>query len=166
MNEEETIKKRAIYAKQIIPQLYKGRHVIYIDETSFHLRDISRRSWQLRGRKSIVKEHDKKENYTLIDVLYENGFIGYMIAEKGAQQEQFMGFLSFLVKTLRKRGGFDNCLLVFDNARIHNINFVTSTLLDHIPHIFLAPYSPQLNPIEKLWALLKNRVSKRRVRSL
>ena len=101
MNDEETIKKRAAYARVIIPQLYSGRNVIYIDETSFHLRDIPRRSWQLRGRKAIAKEHEKQANYTLIGALDENGFIGYMIAEKGAQQEQFMGFLSCLVKTLR-----------------------------------------------------------------
>ncbi|KAL4494473.1 hypothetical protein ABPG72_018365 [Tetrahymena utriculariae] len=165
-NDEETINKRMIYAQKLIPQLEKGRNIIYIDETGFQLRNIPRKTWQRRGRKFVVREQAQTKNYTLIGALEENSFIGYMIVEKGAKQEQFMGFMSLLIKNLLNRGDLQNCLFVFDNARIHYSNLMREYLLKYIPHLFLAPYSPQLNPIEKLWALLKSKLSKRSVRDL
>ena len=53
-----------------------------------------------RGRKQIVPESKKEINYTLMGAVDEEGFIGYMIMEKGAQQEQFMGFIAALGKKL------------------------------------------------------------------
>lgn len=53
-------------------------------------------------------------------------------------------------------------MLVLDNARIHHANMVQA-FLDReegtaFHFIFLPPYSPQLNPIERLWKWLKEEV--------
>ncbi|MED5074521.1 transposase, partial [Anoxybacillus geothermalis] len=50
---------------------------------------------------------------------------------------------------------------VLDNARIHNFNMVRDFFLqegESFLLIFLPPYSPQLNPIERLWKWLKDAV--------
>ena len=60
---------------------------------------------------------------------------------------------------------FEQCLLpclsedtviVMDNASFHRKDKLTEIAYRYNQHlIFLPPYSPELNPIEKLWANLK-----------
>ncbi|WP_339172398.1 transposase [Anoxybacillus sp. FSL W8-1294] len=53
-------------------------------------------------------------------------------------------------------------VLVLDNARIHHAKMVQAFLDGEegaaFHFIFLPPYSPQLNPIERLWKWLKDEV--------
>jgi transposase len=45
----------------------------------------------------------------------------------------------------------ENHVLILDNARPHHTRKVREYLADHpIRILFLPPYSPQMNPIEKL----------------
>ena len=54
--------------------------------------------------------------------------------------------------------------LVMDNTRIHHSRVAQAFLRDNnISHIFLPPYSPELNPIELVSGVLKRRYRKRGV---
>ncbi|OCB07016.1 DDE family transposase [Tetrahymena thermophila SB210] len=64
------------------------------------------------------------------------------------------------------KGELRNCVFIMDNAIIHRSVLIEKTILKQIPHLFLAPYSPQMNPIEKLWFIIKLRLSKKRIRDL
>jgi len=46
-----------------------------------------------------------------------------------------------------------------DNAPPHRAKSVTNWMQSQIPYI--SPYSPDLNPIELIWVLLKNEVEKK-----
>ena len=48
-------------------------------------------------------------------------------------------------------------VLVVDNAPAHTA--LTLSLPDHVVLLFLPPYCPELNPIERLWEDLKSRIS-------
>ncbi|CAK65273.1 unnamed protein product (macronuclear) [Paramecium tetraurelia] len=50
-------------------------------------------------------------------------------------------------------------LLILDNSPIHKSKKVRKLLIV-VRNNFLPPYSPQLNPIEKLWHLLKQHIYK------
>lgn len=53
------------------------------------------------------------------------------------------------------------CTLVLDNASFHRSDEITKTVHDHgCKILYLPPYSPELNPIEKAWWPLKNMVRK------
>ena len=59
----------------------------------------------------------------------------------------------------------ENHVLILDSARPHHARKVREYLADHQNQIlFLLPYSPQMNPIEKLWAAIKQQWRQRRVR--
>ena len=51
---------------------------------------------------------------------------------------------------------YRGCNIVLDNARVHRTQEVAEALISmDLKPIFLPPYSPQLNPIELLFARLK-----------
>lgn len=53
-----------------------------------------------------------------------------------------------------------------DNLRTHHIQAVSDVLHDAgVQVLYLPPYSPDLNPIEKLWSKVKAVLRKLRVRS-
>ena len=65
-------------------------------------------------------------------------------------------FLRKLRRRARRRGG--RVVVIVDNARYHHANLHATWRQMQEPHfvlLFLPPYSPQLNPIERVWKLLR-----------
>lgn len=56
-------------------------------------------------------------------------------------------------------------VVIMDNMRSHHAKIVTE-LLDKagIGYLYLPPYSPDLNPIEKMWSKMKFILRKRKIR--
>lgn len=55
----------------------------------------------------------------------------------------------------------ENSVIIMDNARFHRKSQL-KVILSGTGHrlLFLPPYSPDLNPIEKYWAMLKRKMRK------
>ena len=52
-----------------------------------------------------------------------------------------------------------------DNMRSHHAKIVTELLNKSvISYLYLPPYSPDLNPIEKMWSKMKSILRKRKIR--
>ena len=67
-------------------------------------------------------------------------------------------FLSFLKQILRHQRQGMVTVVVLDNARYHHARLLTTWLEEHKTLIrldFLPPYSPELNPIERVWKLTR-----------
>ena len=84
----------------------------------------------------------------------------FMLA-KSTNSEEFMAFL----KQLRRRFSSqkDRVIhLVLDNAAAHHNNFVKLLAARlKIEMMFLPAYTPELNPIEALWGIIKRDFRKR-----
>lgn len=60
----------------------------------------------------------------------------------------------------------DGDILLLNNSLVHKSKLVSQTLADlKIKHLFLTRYSPDLNPIELLWAFIKNYLRKMKART-
>jgi len=55
-------------------------------------------------------------------------------------------------------------IIVLDNGAFHKAN--TLEIPENIGLIFLPPYSPELNPAEKIWAILKRKFTNKFFKSL
>jgi transposase len=65
-------------------------------------------------------------------------------------------FLRKLRRATRRRGR--KVIVIVDNAKYHHANLHLAWRRSQDPHfvlLFLPPYSPQLNPIERVWKLLR-----------
>jgi len=67
-------------------------------------------------------------------------------------------FLAFLKSLLRRRSRGKKMGVILDNARYHHAAALKVWLQDHravLELLFLPPYSPELNPIERVWKLMR-----------
>ena len=90
---------------------------------------------------------------TMLGALRLNGSVACMTIEGAADTEVFRAYVrEVLIPTLR-RGE----VVIMDNLSPHK-NELTLWLLAQagVEVLFLPPYSPDLNPIEKMWSKVKN----------
>ncbi len=82
---------------------------------------------------------------------------GQMIAHFNPVFEA-QGFLAFLKGLVRRRARGKKMMAITDNAAYHRAAGLDGWLKDNraaLELLFLPPYSPDLNPIERVWKLLR-----------
>lgn len=87
-------------------------------------------------------------------VCVSDGRFAYHL-EKIFNADSFKDFLKVLLRR-RKKG--KKILLILDNAKYHHAKALQPWLEDqkmHLELLFLPPYSPELNPIERVWKLVR-----------
>jgi transposase len=83
----------------------------------------------------------------------EGGFEGYLIKPKSIRGDSFIAFVENLLLVHDPA----KLALFMDNCSVHHSKIVTKFLRDlSITAIFNVPYSPEYNPIERVWAIVKN----------
>jgi transposase len=65
-------------------------------------------------------------------------------------------FLPFLIK-LKEKCQDHTCVVVMDNLQVHKTKVVQGLFNDHFVQKFLPPQSCELNPIEKVWNIIKGK---------
>tara|TARA_B110000503_G_scaffold135233_1_gene215460 strand:+ start:305 stop:1024 length:720 start_codon:yes stop_codon:yes gene_type:complete len=120
---------------------------------------IKDRGWGKRGEKLSSKKSGKYYERTNILAGYVNKkSIAPMVFNGSCTTELFNSWVeNFLIKELQS-GQF----VVMDNASFHK-SAKTKELIESVECklIFLPPYSPDFNPIEKFWANMKRWIKQR-----
>lgn len=83
--------------------------------------------------------------------------VGSLITQV-AEKFNALTFESFLKKLLSHRAKGKRMMLILDNARYHHAKLLKPFLHKHrriLKLVFLPPYSPNLNPIERVWKLTR-----------
>ena len=148
---EASEEKRAEYQgliKDISP-----KRLVYIDESGIEMTVCKDRGWGKKSEKLVGKRSGKYYERTNIIAGYVNHkSIAPMVFNGTCNTNLFKTWVEeFLIKEL-KPGQF----VVMDNAAFHR-SHKTRELIESVgcKIIFLPPYSPDLNPIEKFWANMK-----------
>ena len=87
---------------------------------------------------------------------YETGKV-YVEEHKKYDAKTFLSFLKNILKQYPK----GKIVMILDNAKIHHAKLIQPFLKENserLELVFLPPYSPKLNRIEKLWKWLKDSV--------
>jgi transposase len=137
---------------------YPVDKLVYIDESGID-KFISREyGWAIKGQKVYGDVSGKRYARESFIAGLNNGKIIAPFCYKGTCDTKLFNFWvsNFLVPAL-----LPGQIVIMDNATFHKSE-LTKSLIEqaNCKLVFLPAYSPDLNPIEKFWANLKNKIKK------
>ncbi len=141
--------KRAHYLKKLNHVLSQCFAIVYMDESETIRRygyapisspSVDRYNWQAKDRTNVIS------------ALYGKMLFALDYLKTNINKEVFYSWCEFILIPKLKR----KCVIVMDNAAFHTNRRIQKLLNRHGHRIlWLPPYSPDLNPIEKKWAQVK-----------
>ena len=152
--------KRSAWIKEKLPAIYaehikEGWRIFFQDEVGFQTEGTLAYSWGPKGKKIIVNNYGRHGRVNLMGV-YEvgSGEFFYKTTFLRGNALRFKRFLCCLKRKFRT----DKILIIADNASFHKAKWFTKWWqgLDWLRIEFLPAYSPDFNPIERLWKWIKN----------
>ena len=143
---------------------FKASDLVFLDESGCNT-DMTRRYTYSLGRSRAVDSAplSKPKNTTILSSIRLDGTLHYTTFSGGTTIERFKRYLETdLLSHLNS-----DSVLIMDNMKSHHAKAVKN-LLDSsgVRYIYLPPYSPDLNPIEKLWSKVKSLLRKFKARTL
>jgi putative transposase len=138
------------------------RELAFQDESAVRLLPSRARTYSLKGQTPQLNCDSKNRQYVSISgVITLTGKSYFEVRQmEGFKQKGLTRFLDNMNKKIRKK-----LLLIWNNAPSHK----SQTVKDYLhaqngqqPKIWMEnipPYSPELNPIEQVWAYLKKKLS-------
>ena len=124
-----------------------------MDESGFEAETIRSHGYAPIGKPCIDSYNwQAKKRTNVIGALYEKMLFALDYFETNINSHIFYDWCKFtLIPSLKTK-----CVIVMDNARFHKSRRIQKLLNRHGHRIlWLPPYSPDLNPIEKKWAQAK-----------
>ena len=147
--------------EQLIPE-NAANSLVFLDESGVNT-NMTRHYARARKEKRAIDSTpvNTPTNTTILSSVRITGETAYTIYQGGMTAERFAEYLSStLLPTLSETD-----IIVMDNMRSHHAKIVKE-LLDRagVRYLYLPPYSPDLNPIEKMWSKLKANLRKQKIR--
>lgn len=130
-----------------------AKRLIFLDESGFRLGSPPHYGWAPLGQKSPGKSTQGAwTTMTMIGAIGLRGFRGFMSIDAATDAEIFRAFVRYELLQHLKRGD----IVVMDNLSAHKdgeaVQLIEQAGADVL---YLPPYSPEYNPIEKAWAKIK-----------
>ena len=151
-NRDQWEDQREVFASELIDLIEnKNTEVFFGDEVGFEGDPRPRHRWVPRGSSPTQGYYGGHIRQNVIGAVNpESGQLVSLIVPH-SDTETFQAFLDTMAKEVPE--GQKEVCLVLDNASWHKSK---SLCWHHIKPKFLPPYSPDFNPIERLWQHLKS----------
>lgn len=126
---------------------------MFVDESGFRLGSPPNYGWAPIGEKAPGRAtHGAWRTITMIGAIALNGWRGFLTVNAATDREVFRAYVQQLLTPNLRRGD----LVVMDNLAAHkDAACIAAIRAVGADVLFLPPYSPDFNPIEKAWAKLK-----------
>lgn len=152
--------KRRKWIQEKLPEIYRkkieeGWRIFYQDEVGIQTEGTLGHTWGPKGKKTEIKNYGRHGRMNLIGA-FELGtgiFHGVMTSFR-VNAMRFRRFICHLKRVMRT----EKILFICDNASFHKAKWLTEWVERNKAWLqieFLPPYSPDFNPIERLWRWLK-----------
>lgn len=153
--------KRETPLKKILNEVLPNKKIelLFYDEAFFRRESTVARGWYPRGLKAEIQCPVTFEKVgTCAAVSPRNGSL-YSLAFDGFDSDTFIYYLRWLLRVLKTK---KKIVLVLDNASSHKSHKVIEFVAKHqkrLELLYLPSYSPDLNPIERVWKHLRYHVT-------
>ena len=147
--------KRQQFLEALNNNLSEHKPIIYLDESGFKSHDCRTYGYALKGKACIGQYNWQLKNHTnAIGALYEGKLFAVNLFDCTINS----GVFHYWVENTLLPELPANSVIVMDNAAFHK-RVDTKELLENNGHtiLWLPPYSPDLNPIEMVWAWIKQK---------
>ena len=147
--------KRREYLSALQQEIEKGKKLVYIDESGFTQTDFRCYAYAPKGVcvEAQVPSH-RYTTTTLIAARLDGYFTAPVLFEGSCDKVAFNTWLSEMLSPLLN----DSHVVIMDNASFHKGSETVALIrASGASLLFLPPYSPELNPIEKDFANIKRR---------
>jgi putative transposase len=135
--------------------------VVWQDEVDINLNPKVGCMWMLKGRQAEVATPGDNEKCYLAGSLHWR--TGELITTEGRRRDGAL-FARHLEDLRRRLGGYRKIHLILDNARFHYQSRALWEYLhghkDTFVFHFLPKYAPELNPIERVWWVLHEQITR------
>lgn len=132
----------------------KPERLVFLDESGLRLGTPPRYGWSPRGEDCRgTHVQGSWTTMTMMGAIGLDGFRGFATFDFATTGESFLAFMQKEVCPRLKPGD----IVIMDNLAAHKMKDVRNAVEKVGASIqLLPPYSPELNPIEKLWSKLKD----------
>lgn len=150
--------KREAYQRKLAE--YEGRVILYIDESGCDERINYEYGWSLKGEKIEDFKDGSRGKRTSILAAYQKGELVTPLTFEGSCNRAVIE--KWLEEQLLPQCT-EGTVLVMDNASFHKGGKIKELIEEaKCELLYLAPYSPDMNPIEKCWGWLKRIIRRER----
>ena len=133
------------------PELDLNR-LVFLDETGSNAAMSRRVAWSPRGERVALSRPSYASNISLVGAMALDGVRTSMAVTGSIDGDVFLAFVEHFLVPVLKPGD----IVVMDNLRVHKVEGVQELIeAAGAQVLYQPPYSPDLNPIELLWAWLK-----------
>jgi len=154
--------KRQVWLQEKWPEIRalaqeKNAYILFGDEASFPQWGSLTYTWAKRGQQPVVKTSGTRRGYKVFGLIdYFSGRFFYKGHDKGRlNSESYEAFLSEVLSKTRK-----HIILIQDGAKYHTSKAMGRFFdkkANRLTVYTLPSYSPDYNPIEKLWKKIKEK---------
>jgi len=136
--------------------------ILFEDEASLSNTATVGYAWAEKGKQPLIPmKQRQKERLTLFgSVNVIDGEVMVKMAEQGNAQT-FKRYLKYLLGHFRDK----KILMILDNVRYHHAKRLKSFLerfVNRLELVFLPPYSPDFNPMERVWWYMRKSITHNR----
>ena len=143
--------------KTIIEQI-ENDEIMCLDETGFGTHNNAVYGYFPRGRVPIKKKYAKREKISAIVAITAKGMVTCSIQSKAYNKDDF---ITFLKEKLIPNTPNTVKYLFMDNVAFHHSNIAVKLLeANDIKPVYVPPYTPQCNPIEEVFSMVKREFRK------
>lgn len=136
--------------------------VLFEDEFSLSNTATVSYGWSRRGCQplAVCAQRGRERQTAMGSYNFASGQITVTFHQKG----NYQSFKKHLKKILYTYRGCSKIIVVLDNVRFHHAKLLKKWLLDkpQLELVYLPPYSPQLNPVERAWWYMRKSITHNR----
>lgn len=139
-------------------------NLVFLDESGINI-DMTRHHARARTDERAVDSAplNTPRNTTILSSIRLDGRTAHTVYQSGTTAERFAAYLK---ETFFPSLSSDD-IIIMDNMPSHHAKAVKQVLdASGIRYLYLPPYSPDFNPIGKMWSKLKAYLRKAKVRTL
>ncbi|KAG2215958.1 hypothetical protein INT45_010102 [Circinella minor] len=186
-NSSHNLEKRYDWVKKYInTDMNYLQNCMFVDETGFNINMRQPYARSISGMPAIVETPTTRAiSHTILGAISANDVIAIEIREpmkskklkvysskrrkqpqvkkthKGIVTGHYMKFISKTLDEMDKFPEMSNYYIIMDNVPIHTSHDITRMIETRgYRALYLPPYSPELNPIENFWSILKGTVKR------